>query len=127
MKKKEKKKKLTAEQTTAQEFTNVLNIQNNYLYTRDGDFTVGADGTLKTTSGDSVMGRNMNTGIMEPIFVGNNQYTLGANNILNVEGLANYQMVTADFEDYSTLKKVGDNYYYFGKDGVPGSRYSCCH
>ena len=48
---------------------------------------------------------------MEPIFVGNNQYTLGANNILNVEGLANYQMVTADFEDYSTLKKVGDNYY----------------
>lgn len=36
MKKKEKKKKLTAEQTTAQEFTNVLNIQNNYLYTRDG-------------------------------------------------------------------------------------------
>ena len=70
---------------------------------------MGADGTLKTTSGDSVMGRNMNTGIMEPIFVGNNQYTLGANNILNVEGLANYQMVTADFEDYSTLKKVGDN------------------
>ena len=36
MKKKEKKKKLTAEQITAQEFTNVLNIQNNYLYTRDG-------------------------------------------------------------------------------------------
>ena len=34
MKKKEKKKKLTAEQTTAQEFTNVLNIQNNYLYKR---------------------------------------------------------------------------------------------
>ena len=89
----------------------VVQKGNEYLYTRDGDFTVGADGTLKTTSGDSVMGRNMNTGIMEPIFVGNNQYTLGANNILNVEGLANYQMVTADFEDYSTLKKVGDNYY----------------
>ena len=84
----------------------VVQKGNEYLYTRDGDFTVGADGTLKTTSGDSVMGRNMNTGIMEPIFVGNNQYTLGANNILNVEGLANYQMVKADFEDYSTLKKV---------------------
>lgn len=89
----------------------VVQKGNEYLYTRDGDFTVGADGTLKTTSGDSVMGRNMNTGIMEPIFVGNNQYRLGANNILNVDGLANYQMVTADFEDYSTLKKVGDNYY----------------
>ncbi len=36
MKKNEKKKKLTAEQITAQEFTNVLNIQNNSLYTRDG-------------------------------------------------------------------------------------------
>ena len=36
MKKKEKKRKLTAEQITAQEFTNVLNIQNNSLYTRDG-------------------------------------------------------------------------------------------
>ena len=40
MKKKEKKKKLTAEQITAQEFTNVLNIQNNYLYTRD-EYVIG--------------------------------------------------------------------------------------
>lgn len=37
MRKKEKKKKLTKEQITAQEFTNVLNIQNGFLYTRDGD------------------------------------------------------------------------------------------
>lgn len=36
MRKKEKKKKLTKEQITAQEFTNVLNIQNGFLYTRDG-------------------------------------------------------------------------------------------
>lgn len=89
----------------------VVQRGNEYLYTRDGDFTVGIDGTLKTTSGDSIMGRNMNTGVIEPIFVGNNNYVLGENNILNIDGLANYQMLTADFEDYSTLEKSGDNYY----------------
>ena len=40
MKKKEKKKKLTKEQETAQKFTNVRNIQNNFLYTND-DYVIG--------------------------------------------------------------------------------------
>lgn len=40
MKKKEKKKKLTKEQETAQKFTNVRNIQNNFLYTND-DYAIG--------------------------------------------------------------------------------------
>ena len=53
MKKKEKKKKLTAEQITAQEFTNVLNIQNNYLYTRDG-YVIGYIKILPVSTGTAM-------------------------------------------------------------------------
>lgn len=98
----------------------VVQRGNQYLYTRDGSFTVGVNGTLISNSGDSVMGRNMNTGIIEPIFVGNNGYVLGDNNILSVEGLGNYEILTADFENYNTLEAVGDN-YYFGENPIMDS------
>lgn len=80
------------------------------LYTRDGNFKVEIDGALMTTDGDKVLGRNLSTGAIEPIFVGNSNFTL-SNNLINVEGFDDYEMLTADFEDYTTLGKVGDNYY----------------
>lgn len=81
------------------------------LYTRDGNFKIGLDGTLITTDGDKVLGVNQNTGQVEPIFVGNNKFIMNENNVVQVEGFANYELLTADFNDYSTLAKVGDNYY----------------
>lgn len=80
------------------------------VYTRDGSFKVGTDGTLVTSNGDKVLGRNQSNGAIEPIFVGNSQFTVN-DNVIQVEGFDNYEMLTADFEDYKSLEKVGDNYY----------------
>ena len=81
------------------------------VYTRDGNFRIGMDGTLMTTTGDRVLGTNLTTGQVEPIFVGDNKFVLDTNNVIQVEGFANYEMLTADFQDYNSLTKVGDNYY----------------
>ena len=81
------------------------------LYTRDGSFRVDNDGYLITTTGDRVMGINNSTGNMEGIFVGNRDYVLDKNNNINIDGGATHRLALADFEDYSTLSKIGDNYY----------------
>ena len=81
------------------------------LYTRDGNFKIGTDGCLMTTSGDKVLGINQNTGNVEPIFVGNSNFILDSNNTINIDGFANYTLMTADFIDYDALTKVGDNCY----------------
>lgn len=81
------------------------------LYTRDGNFKIGTDGCLMTTSGDKVLGINQETGNTEAIFVGNSNFVIDSNNTINVEGFANYTLLTADFIDYDSLTKVGDNCY----------------
>lgn len=81
------------------------------LYTRDGNFKVGIDGTLITSNGDKVLGRNITTGAVEPVFVGNRNFTMDNQNVITVEGFDSYKLQTADFDDYKELKKVGDNYY----------------
>lgn len=81
------------------------------VYTRDGNFKVGMDGCLMTSSGDKVLGRNLSTGATEPIFVGNSEFLIDDNNVIHVDGFDNYEMLTADFQDYNSLTKIGDNYY----------------
>lgn len=81
------------------------------LFTRDGSFRVANDGYLINTSGDKVLGVNKNTGTMEPIFVGGNKFTLDGLNNLKVGDRTTHSLATADFDDYSKLKKIGDNYY----------------
>ncbi|MBE6053314.1 MAG: flagellar basal body rod protein FlgG [Clostridium sartagoforme] len=87
------------------------NNGNEVLYTRDGNFRVGNNGYLMTTSGDRVLGINKNTGSLEPIFVGGDNILLDKENNLFVGNTANYNLATADFQDYSSLEKIGDNYY----------------
>jgi flagellar basal-body rod protein FlgF len=84
---------------------------NEVVYTRDGSFKVGNDGYLITTSGDKVLGVNKNTGAVEPIFVGSNEIVLDNENNLFIGNTAVHTLATADFEDYNTLEKAGDNYY----------------
>ncbi|WP_194190900.1 flagellar hook-basal body complex protein [Clostridium chrysemydis] len=84
---------------------------NERLYTRDGNFRVGTDGNLITTTGDKVLGVNKNTGRVEPIFVGNSKFQLNKSGELEIPGKPSYKLLTADFNDYKSLKKVGDNYY----------------
>lgn len=84
---------------------------NERLYTRDGSFRVGTDGTLTTTTGDKVLGVNSTNGRIEPIFVGNSKFKLSEEGMLEIDGKTNYNILTVDFEDYKSLDKVGDNYY----------------
>ena len=79
-------------------------------YTRDGSFKVNAQGYLTTNSGDAVIGTSA-SGAQGPIFVGNGKLAVdGSGNIL-VDGKPSGKLLTADFQDYGTLKKVGDNLY----------------
>ncbi|MBW6408539.1 flagellar hook-basal body complex protein [Clostridium weizhouense] len=90
----------------------VVQRGNERLYTRNGNFKVNQQGYLITTSGDEVLGRNNATGAEEPIYVGKEQFSLdGENSIINSNGGTNYSLLTADFQDYASLEKVGDNYY----------------
>lgn len=89
----------------------VIQKGNEAVYTRDGNFKIGNDGYLINTSGDRVLGVNKNTGALEPIFIGDNEIVLDNDNNLFVGNTATHTLATADFEDYNTLEKIGDNYY----------------
>lgn len=80
-------------------------------FTRDGNFRVGNNGYLITANGDYVLGQNNTSGTMEPIFVGSNNFTLDVNNNISINGVNTHTLATADFQDYTELKKVGDNLY----------------
>ena len=84
---------------------------NETLYTRDGNFTVSNDGYLVTTTGDRVLGKSLATGETQPIYVGNSIFTIDSKNGVKIDGVATQALATADFQDYGTLEKVGDNYY----------------
>lgn len=84
---------------------------NETVFTRDGSFRVANNGYLITNGGDSVLGINKNTGAMEPIFVGTNNFVVDNYNGINVNGRSTHTLALADFNDYSSLKKIGDNFY----------------
>ncbi|MBD7915305.1 flagellar basal body rod protein FlgG [Clostridium sp. Sa3CUN1] len=81
------------------------------VYTRDGSFKIGNDGYLMTSSGDRVLGINKNTGTLESIFVGGDGIVLDTNNNIFIGNRATHTLATADFVDYNSLEKMGDNYY----------------
>lgn len=88
-----------------------VQVGNNVLYTRDGSFKVNNAGYLVTSTGDNVLGTSAN-GNMAPIFVGNDsEFYIDENSNVFVNGQSTQRLLTADFEDYTTLDKVGDNYY----------------
>lgn len=81
------------------------------VFTRDGNFIAGNDGYLTTTTGDKVLGRNTATGAVEPVYVGNSEFALDENNGVVIDGAIGQVLLTADFEDYDSLEKMGNNYY----------------
>ncbi|MDS0524088.1 flagellar hook-basal body complex protein [Clostridium sp. SHJSY1] len=80
-------------------------------YTRDGQFRVNNNGNLVNNSGDLVLGINSATGAMQPINVGKGDYNIDDYNNIYVNGVTSQKLAIADFQDYSQLKKAGDNYY----------------
>jgi flagellar basal-body rod protein FlgF len=92
-----------------------LNGNSETFYTRDGHFHVDIRGYLVNDSGDKVLGRNNNSGAVEPIYIGKAQMLLDGDNNLLLDGNATYKFSTVDFPDYNenypSLKKAGDNLY----------------
>lgn len=90
----------------------VVQRGNETLYTRDGHFRVNSQGYLVNELGDEVLGNY--GGSLSPINVGNNKMQLDAYNNLHIEGGQTVKLATADFDDYNTLEKIGDNLYRGG-------------
>lgn len=84
---------------------------NQTFYTRDGQFRVNNQGNLSNNSGDLLLGINNVTGVMEPINVSSDEFIVDKYNNVIVNGVATHKVAIADFADYASLKKAGDNYY----------------
>ena len=113
-------------------FFQVRDNNGKVFYSRDGSFKVDSQGYLVTNAGYNVIGENTLTGVQEPIYVGSKKMTTSAPNELIIEGGGRYRFSIVDFNDYKSIKKVGDNLYsgdnikntnnYFIKQGfVEGS------
>lgn len=90
----------------------VVQTGNTRSFTRDGSFMLDNQGYLVTTTGDRVLGTNNNTGEVQPIYIGRNKdFYIDENNQLFIDGVSTQSLLTADFQDYSSLTKIGDNYY----------------
>lgn len=81
-------------------------------YTRDGHFHVNFNGFLVNDTGDYVMGRNLATGADERINFGSaKKIACDGNGNIILDGKPAYKLDTVDFNDYKTLRKIGDNLY----------------
>lgn len=92
-------------------FFQVQDANGNTFFTRDGSFKVNSQGYLVTNSGHNVMGMNKISGNIEKINIGSDKISVTPNNNINVNGIEKYSFNIVDFDNYDTLKKVGDNIY----------------
>lgn len=74
-------------------------------YTRDGSFKVDIQGYLVTSNGDRVLGTNGH------IQVGSGKISSDNEGNLSVDGRDIGSFLTADFQNYDELEKIGDNLY----------------
>lgn len=86
-------------------------ISENTYYTRDGHFHINGMGYLVNGTGDKVLGKNLKTGALEPIYVGNGKIKCDESGNMSINDIPSYKLYTADFNDYNFLKKVEDNLY----------------
>lgn len=86
-------------------------INNGQYYTRDGHFHVNMRGILVNDSGDAVIGRNLATNQLEPINVGDGKLTSDVYGNISINDNKAYKLYTVDFNDYNSIKKIGDNLY----------------
>ncbi|MCM0650430.1 flagellar basal body rod protein FlgG [Clostridium swellfunianum] len=107
-------------------FFSVLRDNNglvNTFYSRDGHLHVNGQGFLVNNSGDKILASAINDNGMpisapSPIQVGNREIKLQGNGRFSLDG-QNYKFATVDFENYSSLRKIGDNLYQ-GENPIQG-------
>lgn len=92
-------------------FFEVEDDQNNKYYTRNGDFSVDAQGYLITSSGHYVLGKNNATGATERINVGTGNISVTSNNKISINGEEIYNFNVVDFQDHNDLEKTGNGLY----------------
>lgn len=92
-------------------FFTVRREDGNEFYTRDGHFHVNTQGILVDDSGNTVIGRDNQTGALGAINVGDGDMTSDAYGNISIDGNERYKIYTVDFNDYNALTKVGDNLY----------------
>ncbi|WP_291636424.1 flagellar hook-basal body complex protein [Clostridium sp.] len=86
-------------------------IDNKNYYTRGGNFHVDGQGYLATDSGDKVLGKSKATGQIEPINVSDGKLQVDKSGNITINGQSLYEFNTVDFQDYKSLKKIGDNLF----------------
>jgi flagellar basal-body rod protein FlgF len=86
-------------------------INNKEFYSRDGNFHINSKGFLINDNGDSILGKNLNSGKLEPIYIGKGSMKSDDKGNISVDGLAQYKIKTVDFDNYKSLIKVGNNLY----------------
>ena len=87
-------------------FTNKQGEQS-IKYTRDGNFTLDAEGALRTTDGDFVQGENGDIYIPTDAA----QVAITSTGDIYADGEYIDTVKIVDFEDYNYLKKYGENMY----------------
>ncbi|MGL4730168.1 MAG: flagellar hook-basal body complex protein [Clostridium sp.] len=96
---------------------------NEVAYTRDGHFSVDREGYLVNQNGDYILGRNANTGALEPINVGEGEVNCDKLGNLRVDGNLKYQFEVVDFENYEDMVKVGHNMYSSEQAGTKSNAF----
>ena len=91
--------------------------QGNVFYTRDGGFNINGDGYLVTSSGAQVLNSNN-----QPMYVGGSSISVDSNNNVVLSSGAVHKFNIVDFDDYSSLNKVGQN-LYSGEGAIATNNY----
>lgn len=92
------------------EYTN-KNGETSTMYTRDGNFTVDAQGYLLTQDGDYVVGKGVNSNNGRIRIDPNADVIVEKNGQIFQNDRLVGQMQLTDFEDYNYLEHFGENYY----------------
>ena len=104
-------------------FFQVEDGQNNIYYTRNGDFSIDAQGYLITGSGHYVLGKNNITDATERINVGNSNIYVSTDNKISIGDEYEYSFNIVDFESYDNLEKTG-NGLYIGTNPIDATNFS---
>ena len=91
----------------------VVETPHGTMYTRNGAFTVDAEGKLRTKDGGYVMGQN------GPIKITSPNFEIREDGSVWVDGKMVDKLLIVDFDSYSRLEKVGSSYFRAPLDMEP--------
>lgn len=84
---------------------------NEDIYTRDGRFTLNAEGWLVTLDGHPVMGED------GPVYIGPGKVEIDSSGTIFVDGERRNQLLVVDFPDYNYLTRLGSGSYQLLEGG----------